>query len=96
MLATFAGGIVAAFFLILILIGIFSAIAASGDQETKIEENTLLVLNLEGPILDRYVENPFEDVIAEMSGKPGTEGLNRKYCWYCAGGRYVISGLCYH
>lgn len=77
MLATFAGGIVAAFFLILILIGIFSAIAASGDQETKIEENTLLVLNLEGPILDRYVENPFEDVIAEMSGKPGTEGLNR-------------------
>nr|WP_321406142.1 signal peptide peptidase SppA [uncultured Carboxylicivirga sp.] len=77
LLATFAGGLVAAIFLVLIFIGILSAIASSADKEAKIEENTLLILNLEGPISDRVVENPFEDALAEISGNPAAEGLNR-------------------
>ena len=77
LLATFAGGLVAAFFLVLIFIGILSAIASSSDKETKIKENTVLVLNLEGPISDRIVENPFEDALSELSGAPSPEGLNR-------------------
>lgn len=76
-LATFVGSILAVLFMLLLLIGIFSAIVAAGDKETKIKENTVLVLNLEGPISDRVVENPFEDMLAELSNKPAAEGLNR-------------------
>ncbi|MCU4174516.1 signal peptide peptidase SppA [Carboxylicivirga sp. N1Y90] len=77
LLATFAGGIVAAFALLIILIGMFSAIAASGDKETKIEENTILVLNLEGPIIDRVTEDPFQEAMSSLTGQPSPEGLNR-------------------
>ena len=38
LLATFAGGIVAAFMLFIILFGMLSAMAALGDKETKISE----------------------------------------------------------
>ncbi len=77
MLATFAGGIVAAFVFIILLVIILSAVAASGDTEVKIKENTILVLNLEGQIVDRVVENPFEDAMANLSGQASVEGLNR-------------------
>ena len=62
---------------LLILIIMFSAIAASGDKETKIEQNTLLVLNLEGPIVDRVTEDPFQEVMSGLTGQPAPEGLNR-------------------
>nr|WP_321453712.1 signal peptide peptidase SppA [uncultured Carboxylicivirga sp.] len=77
LLATFVGGIVAAIFLVLIFIGIISSIAASSDNDTKITENSILVLNLEGPISDRIVDNPFNDLMSEISGSTAPEGLNR-------------------
>nr|WP_319401065.1 signal peptide peptidase SppA [uncultured Carboxylicivirga sp.] len=77
LLATFVGGIVAAIFLVLIFIGIISSIAASSDNDTKITENSILVLNLEGPISDRIIDNPFNDLMSEISGSTAPEGLNR-------------------
>ncbi|WP_430812654.1 MULTISPECIES: signal peptide peptidase SppA [unclassified Carboxylicivirga] len=77
LLATFAGGIVAAFVLLIMLVGMFSAMAALGDKETKISENTILLLDLNGPIVDRVTEDPFADAMASVTGKPVPEGLNR-------------------
>ncbi len=77
LLATFAGGIVAAFTLLFIFMLMFSAMAALGDKETKINENTILLLDLNGPIVDRVSENPFADAISSITGEPSPEGLNR-------------------
>lgn len=77
MLATFAGGIVAAFMLIIILLAILSGMAALGEQETKIKENTILLLDLNGPIVDRVTDDPFAEAFASMVGEPTPEGLNR-------------------
>jgi len=77
LLATFAGGIVAAFVLLLIIISMFSAIAAFGDKETVISENTILLLDLNGPVVDRIDEDPFADAMSSITGEPSPEGLNR-------------------
>jgi len=77
LLATFAGGIVAAFMLLIIFMGIFSAMAAMGDKETKISENTILLLDLNGPIVDRVEEDPFAEALTSFTGEPAPEGLNR-------------------
>ncbi|WP_430813894.1 signal peptide peptidase SppA [Carboxylicivirga sp. RSCT41] len=77
LLATFAGGIVAAFVLLILLIGMFSAMASLGDKETKISENTILLLDLNGPIVDRVTEDPFADALSSLTGEPSPEGLNR-------------------
>lgn len=77
LLATFAGGIIAAFALIFLLIGMLSAVAALGEQETKISENTILYLDLNGPIVDRITDDPFADAMASIINEPTPEGLNR-------------------
>ncbi|WP_439182999.1 signal peptide peptidase SppA [Carboxylicivirga taeanensis] len=77
MFATFAGGIVAAFTLLIILFAMLSAIAAFGEKDTKINEKTVLLLKLNGPILDRITEDPFADALASLTGEPIPDGLNR-------------------
>ncbi len=75
--ATFAGGLMAAIVLLFLLIGMLSAIATLGDKETKISENTLLVLDLNRPIIDRVTEDPFAEAMASIMGEASPEGLNR-------------------
>ncbi|WP_289053562.1 signal peptide peptidase SppA [Carboxylicivirga marina] len=77
LLATFAGGIVAALVLLVLLIGMFSAMAALGDKETKISENTILLLDLNGPVVDRVIDDPLADAFSSITGDPSPEGLNR-------------------
>ncbi|MBR8535059.1 signal peptide peptidase SppA [Carboxylicivirga sediminis] len=77
MFATFAGGIVAAFVLFIFFIAMLSGLAAMGEKETKIKENTILLLDLNGPIVDRVSDDPFADAFASLTGEPTPEGLNR-------------------
>ncbi|MBS2209969.1 signal peptide peptidase SppA [Carboxylicivirga mesophila] len=77
MFATFAGGIVAAFVLFIFFIAMLSGLAAMGEKETKIKENTILLLDLNGPIVDRVTDDPFADAFASLTGEPTPEGLNR-------------------
>ncbi|MBI9062313.1 MAG: signal peptide peptidase SppA [Marinilabiliaceae bacterium] len=79
-LATFAGGIIAGIVLFFIGFGILMGIAglaAAGDKEAKIEENTILLLELNGPIVERSTDDPFAEAFASISGTPTPEGLNR-------------------
>ncbi|TAJ15080.1 signal peptide peptidase SppA [Marinilabiliaceae bacterium JC017] len=71
--ATILGVIVSTLLMVFILVGII----ASGDKEVKIDENSILVLELNRPIVERVVEDPFEEAFASLSGKPTPEGLNR-------------------
>ena len=56
--------------IILIIIGV----AASGDQEANISDNSVLSLKFEGPIKERSSDNPFGDL--EIPGQqPGAVGV---------------------
>lgn len=63
--------------LILIGIGIISAIASSADSEVKISPNTILKIDLDQPIVERASSNPLDnlDFKSFKSNKP--LGLNR-------------------
>ena len=78
-LATFTGGIVAGLVVILfIFIGIAGivSIASLSEQPQTIKDKTIFLLELNGPIVERASDSPFEDLIAGMSEGPTTEGLN--------------------
>lgn len=77
MLATIAGIIVTSFLMFLLFIGIISAVASSGNEEVKVAENSLLVLDLEQPIVDRATDDPIQEMFAELSHRQGSIGLNQ-------------------
>lgn len=61
-LATMVGFILVIFFWILIAVGIVSAIVASSDKETVLENNSVLEIKLDGEVVDRATDNPFENL----------------------------------
>jgi protease-4 len=77
LLATFLGGIVAGLVLIFLFIAVLMGIAAMGTKETVVENNALLVLELNGSIVERAVDNPFQSIVDGISNTPPTEGLNQ-------------------
>jgi len=77
LLATFLGGLVAAILLIIIGVSIIAGLMAMGNEEVKIEEKTLLHLNLNGPIVGRSGTNPLDELMESFSDDPKTEGLNQ-------------------
>ncbi|MFT3737317.1 MAG: signal peptide peptidase SppA [Breznakibacter sp.] len=77
LLATFVGGLVAALFLFVILLGFIGGIVALSSEEVVVKDNSILLLRLNGPIVERLTPNPIQDLFDEMSDKPQTEGLNQ-------------------
>lgn len=56
------GFILVIFFWFLIAVGIVSAIVASSDKETVLENNSVLEIKLDGEVVDRATDNPFENL----------------------------------
>ncbi|MCU4156564.1 signal peptide peptidase SppA [Carboxylicivirga sp. A043] len=73
LLATFAGALTFVLFLILMVL----IIVSSSEKEVTISENTILLLDLNGPIVDRVIEDDLSSALNSLQGKPATEGLNR-------------------
>jgi protease-4 len=57
-----------------IMIGI---IAASADQEVTVKDNSILVLKLDGPIVERSADDPIAEIMSELTGEAAPIGLNR-------------------
>lgn len=57
-----------------IMIGIF---AASSQKEISVKDNSVLVIKLDGPIVERKISDPISDAIAEILGEPSPIGLNQ-------------------
>jgi protease-4 len=74
--ASVLGVIVASILFLFILMGIFAGIASSGDKQIQIEKNTILVLDLDGPIVERTSQDPFEEMMTSLSNSPSPIGLN--------------------
>ncbi len=77
--ASVLGTIVAGLLFFFIMFGIIAGIAAvagSGDKTIKIKENTVLLMNLDGPIVERTKNDPFSDAISAIQDIPTPIGLN--------------------
>ncbi|HEY3372012.1 MAG TPA: signal peptide peptidase SppA [Prolixibacteraceae bacterium] len=76
MLASIVGVIIAGLLLILITIGIISAMVSVSDQPVVISSNSLLILKFDYDIVDRAKKSPFEGMDFGMFEGEKTVGLN--------------------
>lgn len=76
-LATFVGGIVAALVLVMMFIAIIAGMATMGDEKVQLNDKTILLLKLNGPIVERATESPFDQLLEGMTDGMTTEGLNQ-------------------
>lgn len=75
-LAVLLGSILSAFFFLIGIIMFIGILASSGDKEISVKDNSILVLELNGPIVERAVDDPINDILAELSGQISPTGLN--------------------
>jgi protease IV len=76
-LAVIAGSMASAFFFLMGLVIFVSILASASDEEVKVADNSILVLDLEGPIVERTSDDPFDQIISELSGQITPVGLNK-------------------
>lgn len=60
LLATIVGILLSGFLMMIIFFGIIGAMISMGDKPVEVKENSLLILKLDNPIVDRASNNPFE------------------------------------
>lgn len=77
LLATFLGGILACLVFIIFFFAIVASIATFGSEKAIVKDNSILWLNLNGPIVEQLTSNPLQDLLDGMSDTPPTEGLNQ-------------------
>ena len=72
LLGSIGGGIL----LLLLFIGILVGVASMGESEVTIKPKTILWLELNGPIVERASNNPFDEALGSLSGDAKQVGLN--------------------
>lgn len=78
LLATITGIIISTILFFTIITGIIIGLASSSENKTVIETPSILHLNINGTIVDRNINDPFEDLnIPGMNESPKTYGLNQ-------------------
>lgn len=75
-LAVLLGSMVSALLFVLGLFMFIGILAASSGGEVKVADNSLLILDLNGPITERSSQDPLEQIIAELTGDVAPAGLN--------------------
>jgi len=76
-LASLLAMVVASFLLIIVLVGVISAVTSFKDQAVTIKSQSLLVLKLDSKIVERKSNNPFEDIEFPGLKSSTTTGLNQ-------------------
>jgi len=69
--------VIASFLMIVLLVGIISAVASFKDQTFTLKNQSLLLLKLDGKIVERKSNNPFEDIEFPGVKMSSTVGLNQ-------------------
>jgi protease-4 len=69
--------VIASLFLILLLVGIITAVATFSDQTITLKSQSMLLLKLDGRIVERKSNNPFEDIEFPGVKISATTGLNQ-------------------
>lgn len=75
-LASIVGMVVVGIFLMIVFFGIIGAMISAGDQTVQIKNNSVLQLTLDAQIIERSLNNPFEEL--DLPGFAGSKriGLN--------------------
>lgn len=76
-LAVVVGSMVSALFFILGLFMFVGILASSSSSEVKVHDNSLLLLELNGPITERESSDPLTVIFSELSGQAASTGLNQ-------------------
>jgi len=76
-LAIIAGSMASAFLILIGLVIFVSIITSPSNQEVKVKDNSILVLDINGPIVEQASNNPFDQIISEISGEIAPNGLNK-------------------
>lgn len=77
LLAVVVGSLVSFFLLFIGLLLMVSVITSSGSDEVKVKDNSILVLDINGPLSERGSDNPMDQVISQITGQPIPAGLNQ-------------------
>ncbi|WP_291856606.1 signal peptide peptidase SppA [Marinilabilia sp.] len=76
-LAVIVGSVVSITILMLGFFIIIGIIAATSSQEITVKDNSLLVLKLDGPIVERTDNDPLTEIMSELTGDAAPMGLNQ-------------------
>ncbi len=76
-LATIVGIVISSIVIFLMFMGVISAIVASSDKEVKVEENSILFVDLKQEIVDRASDDPFQGFNFTSFGPNSPIGLNQ-------------------
>lgn len=75
-LSSFIGFIIAGAILIIVSISMLTAVISMSEEPNVVESNSILLLRLDGQIIDRDVENPFGDIPSPFGQQIAVTGLN--------------------
>lgn len=76
-LATIVGITVVSMLSFFMMIGVMSAIMATSSKDTSIKDNSLLILELDGNLVDRSTNNPFGDLDIPLFATTKSNGLDQ-------------------
>jgi len=76
-LAVIVGSVVSITILTLGFFIFVGILAATSSQEVIVKDNSLLVLKLDGPIVERTDNDPFVEILSELTGDAAPMGLNQ-------------------
>jgi protease-4 len=75
-LAVIVGSFVSISIIMLGFVVMVAVIAASGKQEVVVKDNSILLIKLDGPIVERASEDPLSQIASKFRGQPAPIGLN--------------------
>ena len=74
-LATITGIFIAGIISSLLLFGFIAAIASSSESTVKVQPNSVYELGLDGQLVERSQENPFEDIFSDAFGQQSVASI---------------------
>ncbi|MDG5799240.1 signal peptide peptidase SppA [Marinilabiliaceae bacterium ANBcel2] len=77
LLAVIVGSMVSALFFISGIVIFIAVLASSTSQEIKVKDNSVLVLNIDGAIVERKSEDIFDMLLSDLTGQVSVTGLNQ-------------------
>ena len=73
--ASIIGMVIAGFVLLIMGISVIGGMVATTEVATVVKENSVFVLDLKGSVVERYEENPFEQLMGEEITTRGLEDI---------------------
>lgn len=71
------GSIVSFFLFFMLLFSFIGILSSMGNEEVKVKENSILILNINGPMSERGSDNPLDQAFSQLTGQSAPASLNQ-------------------